>query len=229
MGAIDHDVSLSKLGKGAVRSVLALDPATTAVPAGIESVMPLNNTSGGYPLATGWVGLGATSEDATAYSRGIEEEELSVGQIAGAIDSEVTEVPREITIPVAHISDDVMKIVENGSVTTVAAATGKSAQKKVEFGVFSDLPIYRLALIGMRSQKAGTVTENSSGGAAVRGRFAMLSLYRVQLIADTAEFEFEKGSLWSGEIGFRAFPEPSIADPKKAHGAWFFEDAGTIA
>lgn len=227
MGIVDGGYSLAKLGRGAVRAVIALDPVATAIPANIADVIAMNNSSGAYALAAGWTDLGATTEGAS-YSRGMEEAELEIEQAAGAIDAEITEVPRSVTLPMAHIADDAMKIIENSTtVASIAAVSNKSAQQRNKFGLFSDLPVYRICLIGIRSQKAGIVTENAGGAALKRGRMVMLSLYRVQLEADASEFEFSKGSLWSGDVGFRAFPEPGQASGEE-HGSWFFENAGTI-
>ena len=227
MGIVDGGYSLAKLGRGAVRAVIALDPVATAAPANIADVIAMNNSAGAYALQSGWTDLGATT-GGTDYERGMEESELEIDQVAGTIDAEITDVPRSIKLPLAHISDDILKVIENGSVTTVAAAANKSAQQRVEAGLFADLPLYRVCLIALRSLKAAIATENAGGGALQRGRMVMLALYRVQLEADAASFSFEKGSLWSGEVGFRLFPEPGKASGKE-HLSWFTETAGTIA
>lgn len=219
---VSGGADLTKLGKGAIRAIIALDPETTPAPESLQDVLGLISP---YTLAAGWTDMGATANGNPGYSRGIESEELEINEITGAIDTDITDVPRSVTLPLAHISDETMTLLENGGTAeTVAADDNTSAQSRVPFGLFTSLPPVRVVLLGQRSLKAGLVVEPST---ATRARIAALVLNYVELSADEASFEFGKGSLWSGEVGFRALPDPD-ADEGEEHGSWIFEDAGTI-
>jgi hypothetical protein len=216
---------LTKLARGAIRAVICDDPEGVSAPGDLSDVIDMINTSGGYPLKTGWENLGATT-DASNYSRGMESEGYEIEQETGLIDEEITEVPRSLTLPLANIDSRAMQIIENASdVETVAAAAEISAQKKVPLGTFTDLAVYRVMFIGLRSIKAGAVIEPDLTR---RGRMVAVGMHYCSLSADETTFEFGKGSLWSGEVTFQAFPDPD-APVGEEHGAWYFEDAGTIA
>ncbi len=195
------------------------------IPAGIEDVILMESP---YTIQTGWTWLGATKE-AFSYSRGFETEGLEIQQVAGAILEEVTDLTRTITVSQAEFNPFGFQLMENApSVATLAAAAGVSAQKKVAFGTFASIDRYRFAFISRRPKAAGTVTE--SDATTIRGRFVMGVAYQAQLQADEIEMEQGKGELTAAELAFSMFPETTVAQPEgQEYGAWFLEDAGTIA
>jgi hypothetical protein len=220
MDIIEAGADITDLVSGAVRVLAA--PITESVPDGIEDVMLMESP---YTLQGDWFDLGATTGPTTT-SRGIESQGLSIEQRQGNVIEDVTDVSRGISLPLAGISPENLQIFENASaIGTIAAASGVSAQKVIKFGSFSEATEYRVMLIGKRPKKAGLVNES---GSEVRGRLVARALYRVSLTADESSLSFGKGSLASADVSFKAFPEPG-EDADEAHGAWFLEDAGTIA
>lgn len=220
---ISSGYDLAKLAVGAIRVVRAPDSVT--VPDDISDVVNMVAQAGSYPLKAGWLDFGATT-DASSYSRGIESEGLQIEQESGDIDERITEVPRSLTFPMAHIDENNMKLIEQApAIEQVAGASQVGPQKRVPIGTFEDVDRYRVGFIGVRSKKAGIVTEP---GGATRGRMIAIFLYEASISADEASMEFAKGSLWSGEITFNAFPDNTQPEGEE-HGLWLFEEASTIA
>lgn len=221
MGIVDAGYSITAVSSGPVRVLLA--PATEDIPADILDIIDMTTP---YDVNGDWFDLGATSGPAN-YSRGIEAEGLSVEQVNGDIIEDITDVTRGVTIPMAGISAENIQVFENApAIATVSAAALKSAQESVKFGSFSETERYRVALIGLRPKSAGIVQEPSSGPA--RGRMVCQVLYNCGLSADESSISRGKGQLMSGDVSFKAYPEPG-EDADEAHGTWLFEDAGTIS
>lgn len=213
---------------GAARAVIAPIDLTDNTPAPADNIgdfVALSQDAGAYPLVSPYRDLGAAT-DGSSYSHGRSSSGVEIQQETGAIMEEITSVARAMSLSMAEVDPANIQLVENADeITTIAAAAGLSAQKRVGMGSYTDLSLYRVALIGIRKKNAGIVVEE---GADERGRFVVAMLNRVSLSADEQSLTFAKGGLASGPITVVAFPEPGIAGPR-AYGDWYFEEAGTIA
>jgi|SRR5262245_29031517 len=226
-GAFPYDID-NLLG-GAVRILYA--PTTQAIPADISSVIQMVGPS--YTAKTGWTDLGATKES-FSYTRGFDVEGWEIQQTAGNVIEEISDITRSVSVSIAEFTVEMLKIIEGDSgvisaVTAVGgpAATAKGAQDKLAFGSFRSLSRYRVAFISQRARASGEVTEAANANAK-RGRFVMGVGYSAQLSADEIEMEQAKGELTAAGTGFTFFPEGGQTQGSE-YGAWFLEDAGTIA
>lgn len=208
---------ITKIITGPARVVYA--PTSVAVPTNIKDVQLMVSP---YTLATGWKEFGA-AKSAPVYGRDIATSQLEIEQETAAIRKSVTDVARSISLSLSELAEDNVQIMEQApSVGTIAAGTGKSAQKAVLTGGFTTLNQYRIALIGRRNPADILVTEP---GGATRGGLVMVYLSRATLSADSVEAEFAKGSLTEAKVKFDAEPEPGVS----TNSGWFFEQAGVIA
>lgn len=209
---------------GAVRILYAPAVGTGAatVPDSMADVFDMEDP---YDAKTPWVDLGATKESFT-YSRGFDTSGYEIQQVAGNVIEEITDITRSIEISYADFRPAHLQMIENApAVADVAAAAGASAQKKVAFGSFSSPVQYRFAFVSMRPRQSGIV--NESGGK-VRGRFFMGVAYLAQVAADEISFEQAKGELTGAGVTFQMFPQTGQPTGEE-WGAWFDEEAGTIA
>ena len=217
---------INNLLGGAVRIQFAVADGGTpvAVPTNQADMFAMVSP---YAAQTGWVDLGATSE-AFTYSRGFETEGWEIQQTAGNVIEEITGLSRTIEIPFAEFKPEHLAMIEGApstNITTIAAAAGKSSQKKITFGSFKSLNRYRFAFTSQRSIQSGVVTEP---GAVTRGRFFTGVLFSAQIAADEVSFDQEKGTLTGVGVTFTAFPE-SGQPAGQEWGAWYDEQSGTIA
>lgn len=226
-GAFPYNID-NLLG-GAVRILYA--PISQTIPANIGDVIKMVGPD--YAPETGWLDLGATKES-FSYSRGFDVEGWEIQQTAGNVIEEITDLTRSVNVSVAEFTKELLKIIEGdtGVISAISAVpgatnTGTSAQAKVTFGSFESLTQYRIAFIARRSKSSGLVTETGNAGA-TRGRFVMGVGYRCQLSADEIEMEQAKGELTAANTGFTMFPEGGLSQGSE-YGAWYLEDAGTIA
>ena len=193
------------------------------VPADLSEVIDMDG--GGYAPVTNWTDLGAT-RDSFTYTRGFDTEGWEIQQLAGNVIEEITDLSRTMEISFADLRPEHLAMIEGAPApTTIAAAAGKSAQKKIAFGSFVSLKRYRFAFISQRPQAAGLVVQTD---AAERGRFFAGVAYSAQLSADEVEFEQDKGALTAVGVTFTMFPEEG--EPRgEEYGTYFDEQAGTIA
>lgn len=215
---------ITKLCVGNVRALVA--PITQAVPTGLDSIQPMVATSGAYAPADDWRDFGAIPDgEESEYTHGHDSESISIENDTGALFETVSEVSRSFKLTLAELDSLNLQLLENAAtVTTIAAAAGKSAQKGIKMGSYDSLTRYRLALVGKRPIEAGIVTEP---GGATRPRLLCVYLNRVTLAADDRTISFSKDKLASAEVEFTAFPEPAVV-ASDAFGGWFDEQAGTI-
>lgn len=199
-------------------------PDTVARPTKIDDVIGMASP---YTPKTGWIAFGATT-DASGYGREFEEDEYEIQQRTGAVGTKISSVSRSLTVPLAEITPEGMRIVEVApaptSIAQGAAASGTPAQSRLDFGSISVLPRYRLALIAERDK--GITGSSAEGGA--RGQFVAVLLYSASVTAEASDMEVGRGSLVGREVTFRAFPDGAVADAEKAHGAFVFETGSTI-
>jgi hypothetical protein len=180
-----------------------------------------------YHAKTGWKDIGATKESFT-YTRSFDTEGLEIQQSTSALFEEITSIARTIECSLAEFNPEILALVEGAESApgTVAAATGASAQKVIKFGSFATLERNRFAFISRRNKASGLVTE---GAGLTRGRLVMGLLNQAQLASDDADIEQDKGALTAAGVKFTAFPDEDVEESADNFGAWYFEDAGTIA
>lgn len=206
---------------GAVRILMA--EMATAVPTNIADVVDMEST---YAPKTGWTDIGATKESFT-YERGFDESGFEIQQTPGAVLSAITDITRTIQISFAELNPENLQLIEGApNIATIAAAAGKSAQKKVAFGGFSSVGRKRFAFISQRAIDSGVVTESDT--TTKRGRFFMGVAYAATLAADSVSFEQNKGDLSAIGVTFTLFPQAGQPTGED-WGAWFDEQAGAIA
>jgi hypothetical protein len=213
-GAFPYDID-NLLG-GAVRVLFA--PVSAPLPADIGDVIDMVTP---YAAVTPWKDFGATKESFT-YTRGFDTEGFEIQQVPGAILEDITSLSRTISVSVAELRDDLLAMIEQGTIATdVAAGTGAGAQDIVKFGSFNSVTQYRIAWVSRRHQGSGTVAE---GGGVTRGRFFMGVGYRCQITADEIEFAGAKGELTGLGLSFKLFPEPGGVYGQE-YGLWASEQS----
>jgi hypothetical protein len=219
-GAFPYDID-NLLG-GAVRILYA--PTSVAIPANIADVISMVSP---YAPQTGWLDVGATKESFSS-SRGFSTEGFEIQQTTGNVIEEITGLTRAIQVSFAEFRPTILQIIEAnvGGVDTIAAAAHKGAQKRVTFGSIKSVDQYRWAFISRRAKASGLVVETETSVS--RGRFVMGTMYRGQVAADDASIEQGKGNLSAAQVSFNGFPDDTQAEGEE-YGAWFMEDAGTIA
>jgi len=219
---MQYPFTQTNLLTGPVRILRA--PTSVAVPNRLGDIISLVSP---YTALTGWLEVGAT-EGETEYSRDMDSEEIRIEQATGAVLTQVTEVVRTLVIPGVEITPELTQLVEEGpSVTTVAAAAGQSAYKKVSFGSIDSLTRHRIAVVAERDiALGGVVTEPTTG--IKRGPLVGLVGYQTALTADDSGMEWERGNLVTREIKLTFFPDSTITDTKAAEGAFLFETVGTF-
>lgn len=151
----------------------------------------------------------------------------NIQQTTTAVRERITEVIRSVTVNVAELRPDILRMLEEGVATDVAGAAGMSAYSKVAFGNINDLTQYRMAFVGRRGKDQGIVKEAAAAGSPERGRLFAYVAHRVALQADNLQLGFAEGDLASANVTFRLHPEPGEPEGEE-HGYWLFEDAGVI-
>lgn len=231
MGFFKYD--LTKLIGSGARVLYAPTSFTVPVSSGlptikINSIIELTSALF-YAPKSGWVDFGAAREGQGAqYERSIETEDWAIEQAQGAVATDVTDVPRSVTVPMAEIHTAGIRILENApSSRSVSAASGQSAQVAVDFGSFENIDRYRIAMLGQRRKGiGGDVVEPD---ATVRGQFLALVLFSASISSNATTFELQKGQLANVAVEFQAFPETTVTDSLRDRGCWISETAGTIA
>lgn len=213
---------------GPVRILRA--PTSVAVPTRISDVIDVIGPA--YAPKTDWIDFGGTSDgDETEIDRDMESEDYRFDQSNVAILEKITEVNRTMKLPVAEITPENMKVIEEGqaiaTLATVpgATVTGKGAEKVFDIGAFESLTRYRIAIIAMRDPGFGGIVTEAGNANATRGPFVGWFGYQAALAAEGSSMGVKKGELASREVTFAFFPDSSIADPKKAIGRFAFETA----
>lgn len=204
-------------------------PTSVAVPGDLWDIVPAVATAGGeYPAKTGWVDFGLMA-DPPSVTHGRDSSGLDYQQPSGPLFQAITEVNRSMTVNIAHIDEVTMQIVENAAAaTSIAAATGESALKKVYVGLYSNVPQWRIALVSFRPSGAGAVVEPAPSPIGTRPPAVARVIPRATISSDDTEIEFPEGDPAAGDVTFTAESEPT-APAGGEHGYWIFEQAGTIA
>lgn len=211
---------VAKLMVGPIRVVYA-DPSAVAIPEKIQDIQEMEDP---YSLVTGWKDFGAMVNP-PSYSTSNTQNNLGLQNQTGPVDTEVTEVARSMGFNIAHIAPEELAIIEQASdIETIAAASGASAQKSLEFGSFDDVDMYRIAFIGKRKKKSVLVTESTG---LKRGGMVATVLYSAALAGDAKSISYDRGNYASCDVTFASYSDED-APAGKDSGRWLFEDAGTI-
>jgi len=204
-------------------------PVATAVPVDLWDIVPASaDANGEYPAETGWFDFGLAA-DAPTYTHSRESEGLEYQQPSGDLFTVISSIERSLTVQVAHIDEITLQIIENSiAATTIAASTGESAQKKTLAGLYSDVPVWRIALVAFRPSGANIVTEPAASPVDTRPGAVARIIPRATITADETEMSFERGTPTNAEVTFTAQSEPT-APAGGEHGFWIVEQAGVIA
>lgn len=212
---------------GPARFVIA--PTTVAVPGDLSDVTQMYaDADGEYPPKTGWLDLGLTA-DAGSTTHGRDSSGLEYQQPVAALFQAITAINRTITIPMAHIDEFTLQVMENAqAASTVAAGPGKSAQKKLYVGNYNSVPQWRVVMIAYRPSGAGGVIEPVGSPTGTRPPCVGRCIPRATLSSDDTELSIGRGDPASMSIVLTAESEPT-APAGGEHGFWLIEQEGTIA
>lgn len=208
--------------------VLYADTAQAVPTSPWDVVPPVASAGGEYAALTAWKDFGLAA-DAPQYAHDKDSDGLDYEQPSGSLFEEITDINRSFKAQVGHIDELTMGIIENSaSVTTLAAAAGKSAVKKLDIGSYASFKQWRIVMISFRPTGSGVVTEPAPSPVGTRPPAVALILPRVILAAEASELSPERGSPANIEVTFNVIPETTLASGKE-HGFWGFEQPGVIA
>ena len=204
-------------------------PTTVALPGDIWDVVPaVADVDGEYPAEVGWEDFGLTS-DATTTSHSRDSAGLEYQQPVAALFQAITSIARSITVPVGHIDERTLQIMENASAAaTIAASAGQSALKKVNVGNYSSVPQWRVVMIAYRPNGAGSVIEPAPSPVGTRPPLVARVIPRCTIASDATELAVGRGDPAGMPITFTAESEPTAVSGAE-HGYWILEQPGTIA
>lgn len=216
--------NLAKLLSGRYLRVLIADMSVVTpapVPANMADVFPLVGTK--TPV-TPWTDVGSIGDD-FEYEREFEAEGFRIRERTAEIMREITESNRTLDFSLNEVTPENLKMFEQGaSITTVAAATNKSAQKWIKAGTPDEFARYRVAFVGRRKASVAKVVEP---GGVVRGAFVMGGFPLAEIAADGSSIEFGAEDLVSIPIQLQSVPDATL--PAGADQVfWAEEQPGTI-
>ena len=172
-------------------------------------------------LKTGWRFAGLLA-DSPEYDHDRDADTLGYEQ--GDLFPQVTNVARSFTIPLGSMNAQNIAMLEaQDTSSTVAAVNGASAYDRVALGIYTSLPLYRVAIIGYSGDPSSKVTASDGS---TRPRMIMWVGQRGQLSADSQKTKVASGDPIGPELALDLQPEPSR--PGAEHGEVFVEKAGTI-
>lgn len=210
--------------------VLWADPAVvTTAPTDLWSIIPaVANSSGEYPVVTGWNDFGLSAA-APEYVHSKTSAGLTYQQPHGALFEQISEITRTFTAQIGQIDPDNLYIVENATATATAisATTGKSAEKKLKFGLYSAFKAVRIAMVSYRPSGSAVVVEPSPSPVGSRPPAVALVFPLCSLSAEDSTFQFDAGNPVNAAIKFTVLPDQSQGAGNE-HGYWIFEQPGTI-
>lgn len=220
MSISDIAVNINKLLSGAC--AIAVTPVATAAPTNIADIIAL---VGDPDIDADWDLLGATKGGAE-YGFDVKSTELTIDQRSVAVFEDIDDIARSFKTEIAELSMENWKMLEQaGSIATIAAASGTSAQKVVRSGAFDEFDRYRVAFIAQRRKSQGVVTEP---GGATRGCYVVGVLYSAAIAATSSSTKFDQGALATRAVEFKAFPDSTLTAGEDTM-ALFEEQPGTIA
>lgn len=217
----DFPVQINKLLAGACNTFLA--PITAAPAVNLADIIALVGAPA--PVAP-WRYLGATDDDAGAFERDFKAEEYTIAQRNGAVLRSVDQLSYTYSTDLAEVSpENLQLILPESTITTVAAAPGRSAQKHVRGGSFEELTRYRLAFVARRKKSQALVTDPTGN---TRGAYVAGILHNVALSADKAQIKWTKKDLAKLPVFLEAYPEDTLPQGQEYY-TFIEEQAGVIA
>lgn len=218
---VDAPSNIAKLLTGAYCRVLRAPFATSTPVANLADVIAL---IGAAAATSPFLDFGSTGDN--TYSRGADSEGYHIKERGGDVLEDITEVNRTFEVVLNEVTPEHLQIVEQaGSITTIAAAANKSAQKVVKAGSIDEFDRHRIVFIARRKKSQAMVTEP---GGATRGAYVAGVLQSAALVADDVEIEFSEGDLVSIPMQFKAYADPALPAGQDSI-AWFEEQPGAIA
>ena len=222
MALFPHDIK--NLIAGPIRVLYA--PIATVLPTGLDDIFaPVDP----YAPLSGWKDIGATTDE-SEYSLDMESEGYEIQQTTAIVAEKITQTTRQLTVPMAEFTAELTKLAEEAKeITTIAAASGSSAQDAVDVGGIESLTRYRLAFVAMRDKGFGNLVTEPGAGSVQRGAFVGFCAYSAAIAPEEQAISIDRENLSAREVTFGFFPDGAVTDPRKAVGRWFFEKSGVIA
>ncbi len=171
----------------------------TAKPDDISDIVDIGTSP--YAAATGWNDFGAT-EGGASISRAYEMNEISVDQIAGVFDKEVTNWTMSLQTELAEATIENLQIAWVGasSITTVTAVpSGFPNERRLGLGAPTCLPERMIALVVDKREDC------AAGESRVRAYVFWIS----QIDGAASAHAFKKGEKTVLPVTFNLLPDPS--------------------
>ena len=170
-----------------------------------------------------WVDLGGTSS-APEVGRDVALNEWKVQQAYTAVEMVPNEIVHTIKIPAMEFARaDILALFENGpSEASIAGGADMSAQTQQQFGQFTELNLYRIAIAAFMGPGSENVTEP---GGATRPPLVVQVLNRCSISAENVSTQWEIGQPLHADVTLRSYVEPG-QDQNTEYGSYFFETAG---
>ncbi len=202
-------------------------PGSPTVPADPAAVVsPVADSSGEYAPVSPWRYTGLAADD-FAFSAGREVAGLEYSG-KGELFKKVTSVSYQVQAQLAGIAQLNLALIANSqSTSTVAAAAGKPAYKRVGLGLYDNLKRYQIALVADRPTGAGVVTEPAPSNR-TRPPSVIIIGNNVGLGDDESEFTFSDSEPVNAQVTFDFAPLSGAANGRE-HGDVYEETPGVIA
>ena len=218
-------------GQARILYSLVNDGALTnaPVPSRVENIFEVESPYTPYAPSgySPWVDIGGTSS-APEVGRDVALNEWKVQQAYTAVDMVPSEIVHTIKIPAVEFArPDLLALFENGPAQVpISGGAHQSAQTQQQFGQFTDLNLYRIAIAAFMGPSAEEVTESTG---AVRPAFVVQVINRVSISAENVSTTWEIGQPIHADVTLRSYVEPGAAQNTE-YGSYFFETPGqTIA
>lgn len=176
-----------------------------------------------YAVKSGWVDFGATTGP-PVIARNMTTEGITIEQTTTALYEEPKEINRTLTVPIAEFSPAILAVLEESTVSTYASGTKRGAGSSVPFGNINSLSSFRLALVAVRSQQQGVVTETV--GPKTRGAFVVWTAYKASLSGDNLQTSIGRSATADLSVSFKLYPDPAVTTTNGEFGKWMFENPG---
>jgi hypothetical protein len=209
---------ISRHIESGARGILARADAVAAI-AKLDDFIDLNTLA----LKPLFQDVGSAREgQGSTYGRNITVAESRIEQSNVAVRKRITDVARTLTLQFAEFTKDKLAMLEDGSITTIAAAAHRSPQWRVDGGTITSLTPWRVILLGTHPGGEGHDITDESGDK--RGELLAVVLQHATMSADNAQYELQRGQLANVPLSFDGLPEPTIADASKNVVSWIGEN-----
>lgn len=169
--------------------------------------------------------VGATAGPAQV-SRNLTTAGYTIEQTQDTVLEEPQTITYTVQIPMAELRPEILQVLHQGTTEEIAAAVGRSAATKVNFGTITDLSHYRVALVTRRKKIQGTVREGVAGP--FRGRWLVYVGYDCTVSAENVQTSLGRGQLAQAPVTFKLNPIDDQPEGEE-HGYWIDEHSGVLA